>query len=327
MTTAESATHDRSAPALPPGFLTVRLIGSLEVRRGEVVLDASQLGGPKPRQILEILLLQRGTPVSKDRLIELLWGAAPAAETVSTLESYVSVLRRHVQPGAGRSGPLRTSTGGYVIDPVMVDLDLDQFDVLVRRAQGSAAPEAYALLREALELTGAPLLADEMLPGWAQDARALHITRVTAAQIRAAELAYALSEPQEAIDLAHQALASDPLNERAWTVLLQGLEQAGRHAEGLHAYERCRRSLDRELGCAPGAALQAVYARLLRATADGDGELSEVLSALLVLLDQLNSANARPAAVVGASRSTTPTERVRSAGEVVDSFLQRALAA
>jgi SARP family transcriptional regulator, regulator of embCAB operon len=327
VTAADRATRDDPARELPPGFITVRLLGGVEVRRGDVVLGAHQLGGPKPRQILEILLLELGTPVSKDRLIELLWGGTPAPQAVSTLESYVSVLRRHLQPGLGRSGPLRTSTGGYVIDPALVELDLDRFDVAVRTAQGATTPQAYALLRSALELTGAPLLADELLPGWAQDARALHAIRVTAAQIQAAELATVLIRPHEAVDLAHLALASEPLNERAWTVLLVGLEQAGRHAEGLAAYEHCRRGLDRELGCAPGAALQAIYARLLRATADGDGELSEVLSALLVLLDQLNSAKVRPTTDGDASPAMSPTDSLRSAGNVVDSFIRRALAA
>ena len=36
------------------------MLGSLQIRRGAEVLRAQQLGGPKSRQILEILLLHLG---------------------------------------------------------------------------------------------------------------------------------------------------------------------------------------------------------------------------------------------------------------------------
>jgi len=305
--------------------VSVRLFGSLRVRRGDVVLDARHLGGPKPRQILEILLLNLGTPVSKDRLIELLWSGNPPAEAQPTLESYVSVLRRHVQPGAGKTGPLQTANGGYVMERSLVDLDLDLFDTLFRRAQQAAPAEAFPLLCRALELASAPLLGDELLPAWAGEERSLHAARVTAARILAAETAAALHRTDESVGWANLALAGDPLNERAWAALLLGLERAGRYAEGLQSYERCRRAMDRELGCPPGRSLRATHIRLLHATADGDGELSEVLSALLVLHDELCRATVVTADHTPATAAPAVAETLREAGAVVHSFLRRAL--
>ena len=81
--------------------LSISILGPLKVRRGSVVIGSHELGGPKPRQVLEILLLKLGTPVSKNHLIDVLWNGQPPAEALSTLESYVSVLRRHLQPGSG----------------------------------------------------------------------------------------------------------------------------------------------------------------------------------------------------------------------------------
>lgn len=300
-----------------PVHMSVRIIGSLRIQRGATTLDAWHLGGCKPRQILEILLLNLGTPVSKDRLIELLWGGCPPAEARPSLESYVSVLRRHLQPGLGKEGPLKTATGGYVIDRDFVDLDLDRFDSLFLAAQlaAPAAPaEAYPLLRQALELAAGPLLGDELLPAWAEDDRRVHAARVTQALILAAETAAALGEIGQAVDWAGQAVLRESINERAWTSLILGLELAGRHAEGLHAYERCRRALDRDLGCTPGAGLRAAYLRLLQATAHGDGELSDLVSAMLVLYEQQGHADG-PAAGVS----------VREAINVVTTFLRRAV--
>jgi DNA-binding SARP family transcriptional activator len=313
--------------------LYVHLFGNLTVRRGSVVLHAHELGGPKPRQILEILLMHLGVPVSKDRLIELLWGASPPVEALPTLESYVSVLRRHLQPGAGRFGPLQTTTGGYVLDRDLVDLDLDQFDVLLLRAQKTLPVLAYPLLLRALDLAGAPLLGDELVPTWAEEARDLHAARLTKARILASEIAAALHLFDEAIDFANLALADEPLNERAWTALILGLEASGGYAEGLRAYDRCRRALQKELGCAPGPMLRAAQLRLLHATADGDGDLADVLSALLMLHDRLrvapeNGPSSRPAA---GTNTTVPqpepvADSLREATDVVTSFLRRVIA-
>lgn len=323
---ADPSTVHPTASTQEPLHLTINLIGPLRIQRGGTLLDARKLGGPKPRQILEILLLQLGNPVSKDRLIDLLWCGNAPAEALPTLESYVSVLRRNLQPGAGRSGPLRTSTGGYFIDRSMVDVDLDRFETLLRSTQQAEPVRSYGLLHEALDLATAPLLGDELLPTWAEEERALHETRVTEATILAAETASALGLPEEAISRSNRALDRDPLNERAWTALILAFEQAGRYAEGLRQYERCRRAMDRELGCAPGSALKAAYVRLLQATAEGEGDLSDVLSALLTLHSQLSQA----AETSGRRQSPAgPVMRksLNEAGNILNAFLRRALAA
>ncbi|MHA7154135.1 AfsR/SARP family transcriptional regulator [Arthrobacter sp. TMN-50] len=311
---------NRPGPA--PVHLSIQIIGKLRVHRGEDVLEADHFGGPKSRQILEILLLTLGTPVSKDRLVEKLWGNHPPAESMATLESYVSVLRRHLQPGAGKAGPLRTSNGGYVMDPSLVDLDLDRFNSLVRAARVSSPPVAYPLLQQALELSADPLLADELRPEWAQEERVLHSARVTSALILAAEIACVLQQPGDGVRWAQRAVDADFLNEGAWAALVLALEQAGRHTEGLQAYERCRRALDLELGCTPGPKLRDAQLRLLRATADGQSELADVLAALLILHGRVEE---------HAHQNVVPPEpaigkTVRIAGEVLSSFLQKALA-
>lgn len=259
----------------PSGRLFIRVFGPLQVRRGGVVIGSHDLGGPKPRQVLEILLLKLGTPVSKNHLIEVLWGGQPPAEALSTLESYVSVLRRHLQPGTGKAGPLRTVTGGYLIEKGMVDLDLDRFEELLRRAGRATAPEAYALLQQALEVASKPLLGDELVPAWAEEERALHAAQVASVKARTAEAAITVGQPQRAVALASELLLDDQLNERAWTSLVLGLEQSGQYLEALRSYGRCRRIMDQEIGCLPGPLLREAHARLLQATASTEDERPE----------------------------------------------------
>jgi DNA-binding SARP family transcriptional activator len=301
--------------------ISVRLFGTFEIRRNGATLTAIDLGGCKPRHILEILLLNLGTPVSKTQLIDILWGASASEGAVATLESYVSGIRRAIQPGQTKTGPLRTANSGYVLDPQLVELDLWDFRQLVRSAAQAPATEAYPLLLRALELSAEPLLGFELVADWADDARTRHSTEKVTAQILAAETAATLERTDEAIRWAQAAIRSEPLNERAWTVLVNTYEQAGLPAEGLSAYDRCRRLFDRDLGCAPGPALQDAHLRLLRQHAEANSELSEALAALLYLGEGLNEPKRR---VMPAAESRRLHE---NAGRVLDSFLQRVRAA
>jgi SARP family transcriptional regulator, regulator of embCAB operon len=302
--------------------LSIRLIGGLRVERGGTVLSAGMLGSPKARQILEILALQPGIPVSREKLIETLWNGNPPAGARASLESYVSVIRRLIQPGEARTGPLRSARGSYFLDPELVQVDLDRFERLVN-GSGSAEPvSAYPMLVQALGMASAPLLSDELIPEWAETARTRHAARVVECQIRAAEMAAALNKADDAVHWAQLSVAAEPLNEKAWTVLVVGLEQAGRPTDALQAYDRCRRLFRRDLGCSPGIGLEVAHSRLLRQTADEDTELAEVLSAMLILSGRMEAWGGHSAA---AQLSNSRGSAREAAGNVIGSFLRKAL--
>jgi DNA-binding SARP family transcriptional activator len=233
---------------------------------------------------LEILLLDLGTPVSKACLIEMLWGPSAGEGAVATLESYVSGIRRAIQPGQTKTGPLRTANSGYVLDPGLVDLDVARFAALLRAANSRPPPEAYPLLIEALELSAEPLHGFELAADWADEARTRHAAERVGVMILAAETAAVLGRYSEAVPWAQAAVRAEPLNERAWTVLVTAYEQAGLPAEGLSAYERCRR-FDRDLACTPVPALQAAHLRLLRQRAERRQTMAPGVPALAVLLE------------------------------------------
>src|ERR671930_2564325 len=81
------------------------LLGPLTVHREGLEL---QLGGPKQRALLAILLLEANHAVSADRLIDALWGDHPPDTAKNTLQVYVSQLRK-LLPG----GALETVSAGY----------------------------------------------------------------------------------------------------------------------------------------------------------------------------------------------------------------------
>ena len=303
---ASKPQHPPWGPRLraPSRKLDVSVLGPLTVRRGTETLGAHELGGPKPRQILEILLLHLGAPVSKGRLIDLLWEGQAPTLALPTLESHVSVLRRHLQPGTGKAGPLKTVTGGYLMDRALVNLDLDRFDVLFRLAAQTEPRRALSFLTEALALAPAPLLGGELLPAWAEEERTMHASRVVEAKVLAAQAACSLGESETAIAWATAALEDDVLAERAWTVLVLGLERAGQLTAALRAFDRCRHVMDKEMGCAPGPLLQAAHARLLQCTAAAEVGAPEKV------LEIAGTAPGRPTPAAGGGPGTAAAVRL-----------------
>src|SRR3989442_8854319 len=77
------------------------------------------LGGQKRRALLAVLLLEPNAVVSRDRLIDALWGEDPPETARNTLQVYVSQLRKLLPEDT-----LETAPPGYrlVIDPDTVDL-------------------------------------------------------------------------------------------------------------------------------------------------------------------------------------------------------------
>lgn len=290
-----TATNAIRVPVRPPdrfdvARVSVRLLGSFEVRGpgGGVVLGARDLGGGKPRQIMAILVLNAGTVVSKERLVGLLWPERAPAEALATVESYVSLLRHQLLAVcSSRTDLVRTAVAGYTIDRERIDLDLDRFSVLLRLAEDAEPVRSHAALQEALAMAEAPLLVEEAACSWADDVRRVHGHRVVEASIRAARAAEALGRTDQALELAVRALLAEPHNEAAWAARLTALERAGRHADALRVYAECRRRFAAELGCAPGPVLQDVLGRLLTGAAEPDGELGDLLVALLRVRDHV----------------------------------------
>src|SRR5438067_5974525 len=93
-----------------------RLLGPLAV---SVDGEPIELSGQKPRALLAALLLEANEVVSRDRLIDALWGEEPPDTARNTLQVYVSQLRKLLPEGM-----LETASHGYklVVEPETVDL-------------------------------------------------------------------------------------------------------------------------------------------------------------------------------------------------------------
>ena len=173
-------------------MIDIRLFGHVRVEVDGAVVAG--LGG-KQRQILAILALEPGCPVSKERLADLLWEGDPPASYVGTLDSYVCVLRRHLGLRAGRMSELATTEAGFVL-AVETPVDLSRFWALVRVPADATSREVVARAERALAVADGELLADVRYADWAVRARDEVATAlVEPGCVLGAQRANALGEP------------------------------------------------------------------------------------------------------------------------------------
>jgi DNA-binding SARP family transcriptional activator len=245
--------------------LEVRLFGSLEVRDGDRVLGSGDLGGARPKQVLEILLAARGHRVSTARIADQLWGDEPPHDTAAAVQTFVSVLRRRLVDDRDRARMLVvTEAEAYRVATDEIDLDLDRFDELLERSARLPTRAARRTLEQALALARGEVLEDEPYALWAQDLRSTYQGRVLGARLDAAEAALAELDYGDALAHAQVATSLDAFGEHAQRLQMVALYALGRQHEALEVYRRFRMRLDEELGLAPTAETRTVEAAILR---------------------------------------------------------------
>ena len=231
-----------------------RTLGPLEVlAEGRPVA----LGGAKQRALLAVLLLHANEVVSRDRLIDELWGASPPDTARAALQVYVSQLRKAL----GRDLIL-TQPPGYLIRVSDGELDLHRFELLVTAARAEEPVQAARLLREGLALwRGAPLA--ELSDSFALHERARLEEQRLAALEQRIEADLALGRHTELVPELEGLVREHPLRERVRGQLMLALYRCGRQADALEVYRSGRRLLDEELGLKPDDELQRLEKAIL----------------------------------------------------------------
>jgi DNA-binding SARP family transcriptional activator/ABC-type oligopeptide transport system substrate-binding subunit len=244
--------------------LEFRILGPLQV------LDEGEslpLGGAKQRSALAMLLLARNQVVSRDRLIEGLWGASPPPSAAGTLDTYLSRLRRLLSNDGG-AARIVTQPPGYRLRVEAGELDLERFETLLYRARmartsgdpGTAADK----LHEALALFRGTPLEDLVHAPFAQaEIGPLEELRLSALE-RRIEADLADGQAAELVGELEALTARDPVRETLWVELMLALYRSGRQVEALEAFDRARRILTEEFGLEPGQALKQLQLQILQ---------------------------------------------------------------
>jgi DNA-binding SARP family transcriptional activator len=240
-----------------------RVLGPLEVVENGIPLP---LGGAQQRALFAVLLLNANRVVSRDRLIDELWGDDPPGTAVQTVRVYVSRMRKLFPPGT-----LVTRRPGYMLRAGPETIDLLRFEQLL--ADGRAALDAddpgraSRLLREALQLWRGPPLTELDEPFAQIEGARLEDLRLAALEeLIDADLAF--GRHADLIAELELLVAEHPHRERLRGQLMVALYRDGRQAEALEAYRDARAALD-ELGIEPSEQLRNLEKSILTQDAAG----------------------------------------------------------
>jgi DNA-binding SARP family transcriptional activator len=244
------------------------LLGPLEARD-----DAGRsldLGSRRQRALLAMLLLDADRVVGLDALIAGLWGEGAPAKAAASVQSYVSNLRRALEPDRAPRAPasVLVSRGtGYLLHVGPGDLDVGRFEAAVDDADEVAASDPAAArthLDRALAMWRGPALAEFTAePFAAAEAARLEELRMSTEEARIDALLRTGDVDAAAAD-AGRLVERAPLRERRQRQLMTALYRAGRQADALESHRRYVDRLADEFGLDPSPELDRLHADILR---------------------------------------------------------------
>ncbi|MDH6108243.1 DNA-binding SARP family transcriptional activator [Kitasatospora sp. MAP12-15] len=243
------------------GCLRVETLGPLRAyAEGRELL----LGSPKQRAVFAVLALRTNSLVSRDDLIDCIWGESPPATAAGSLHTYVSGLRRAL---AGLGEPLISSGSGYALQLDPGQLDIRAVERLAARARTSRAQQDPAAAVTAFDEALVRWHPGSALSGLPGPFAAEHRTWVSDLRLRLllerAELLLELNQPTTVADQLRGLLPDNPYHERLRALLMTALRHSGRTADALTQYHDLRKLLTEDLGIDPSAELQALYSSIL----------------------------------------------------------------
>ncbi|MCX5375315.1 BTAD domain-containing putative transcriptional regulator [Streptomyces sp. NBC_00091] len=229
--------------------------------------ETINIGGPRQRTILAMLLLSPNRAVSVDSLIEAVWPSGPPATARNQIAICVAGLRKVFNDKAGGGELITTSHPGYVLNGLEHHIDTIEFDARVGEARELArsgqTAAACGLITEALALWRGPAL--DGLSGDRIEAEAAQLESVRLnLREEYAELQLKLGRHHTVIPTLTTLVKEHPLREQARAHLILAHYRSGRRADALAVFREGRDLMAEELGIEPGPALQSLHNLVLK---------------------------------------------------------------
>lgn len=251
-----------------PGFrLTVETLGGFQVSRGNEDIPPNGWRRDKARQLFQLLLTHRKSPLDRDQICEFLWPEADQATAQRnfkiTLNTLYQVLEPDRDPGSDSAFIVRDGTT-YTLRPhADLWLDADQF-VRAAREGLRSVPAHLQSLEQAVAMYHGDYLPDALYETWASEERRQLSVMFFEAADKLASLYLQAQRYPEAIDLSQRVLLRDNCSERAYRHMMTAYNGLGDRGQLARTYQRCLQTLKDELDVMPSQETQDLYKILIR---------------------------------------------------------------
>ena len=233
--------------------MEIRILGPLEV-----VVDGRPLvlGGPRQRALLAILALHANELVSRDRLIDEIWGDEPRKQRGPRFRSTSPNCGRHWGETPSKHDRAATSSKSARASSTPTSSSSSSARPAARRPllrpSGYARPSDSGVVRRSRTSTDSSLVPNALgwkKSGWRHSSNGSSRPRAWCQSELVPELEGLVRE--------------HPLRERLRGQLMLALYRCGRQADALEVYRHGRRLLDEELGIEPGEELRRLEKGIL----------------------------------------------------------------
>jgi DNA-binding SARP family transcriptional activator len=265
----------------PPYQLRVRTLGTFGVWRGDAEVRDRDWRSVKARQLLQLLLIERGRLMPRERILDALWPELESEAAANNLRVTLSRLYKALEPERPDGAPshyIQQHGETYGFNTASnYTLDAAEFSDAVaagRRAeQQGNAEQAIAAYRYAITLYNGTFLPDSLYEDWSVIERERLGLLFNLAALRLGELLLEEGQVHEAIGLAWRALENDEAQEEVYRLLMRAHAALGERSTALRLYQRCVKTLREELGVEPLPETVELYEALRKSP----GELPQTL--------------------------------------------------
>lgn len=233
------------------------VLGPLTVTEGTRTFN---IGGPKQRTVLAMLIAHAGHQVSVGSIIDAVWGDEAAANAKRIVQTYVATLRGEVGDAIVKTGQ------GWRLDVPVEEIDAHAFEQIYSSSRNEidSNPEGAAVtLRESLSLWRGHPYADVEAHGLL-DAEIHRLAELrVSAQLARIDADLASGRHSDLVGEIEGLLAEHPYREQLRAQHMLALYRAGRQKEALRSFEDMRTLLVEELGVDPTPELRDLEQRIL----------------------------------------------------------------
>ena len=254
----------------PAYTLHIRSLGGFGVWRGEVEIRDRDWRSIKARQLLQLLLVERGRMLPRDRIMDMLWPGLEADAAANNLRVTLSRLTKAIEPNRPEGAPTyyvvqQGDTYGFNVDSDH-SYDAAEFSAKADQArnmlQRGRRDDAIALYRRAIELYGGTFLPDCLYEDWSVVERERLGLLFTEVSLRLGGMLLVDGQPHEAIGLAWRVLEYDQAQEEAYQLLMRAYGGLGERSTALRLYARCVAALEQDLGVEPMPETVTIYQQI-----------------------------------------------------------------
>jgi DNA-binding SARP family transcriptional activator len=224
------------------------VFGPIEVRTPNGIIGVADFPSRKAKQVCQLLVCAGGRTMTKDQLIESVWGDKLPRNPSAAIDHTMSVLRGTVS-GDGEVQPIVTERGRYHIDLSVAEIDIVRFDELVDWSTGETRASQLPNLLQAVAIARGTVLEDEMYAPWAEVLRSRYSQRVQRVQLDLARIALVHDDPHLALTMAERARdESSVVLEEGYALCVSSLLRLGRRHDARVLMAELENRMSVELG-------------------------------------------------------------------------------